>query len=322
MRTRNLCMLSILILLRLSAPGMAGNPYEIERVEGTAPIMVDGILSDWNALREDLTRIEKISFINPDKKAARNAEPPNDKKDLSANFRILADRDYLYFAVTVTDEELIFGEDQYGRTYCDDAVELIFNTPWPIKMFISADGNWTTRLEGLDQARDKCYPCLPELGGIKAALKPGDKGYSVEAAVPLALLHRLGGWETDTSLEIAVNVYDDDNGGFFDSYISWVDYPLNYKTVAFTGAVSLPADLPEEKREYLEKTYRVLESLANEDWTEAETALAALGEDRDLNPCSAQSGFWLERRMRASRFYPAWHGKALMTGSPCGRLRS
>ncbi len=284
MRTRNLCMLSILILIRLSAPGMASNPYEIERVEGTALIQIDGLLADWDDLGEDAAPPQPIRYINTDSVKIPFTRPLEGKDDLYAHFRCLADRHFLYFAVEVKDEQLIFGESQYGLTYGDDAVEIIFNSPRPVKMFFSADESGQTRGEGLDYAREKRYPYLLELAGVRAELRPSPGGYTAEIAVPLVLLSRVGNWESGDSLLMAVNVYDDDDGGHFESYISWVDYPQDYAAVVFSLTHDLKIDFPEQKRGRWEKNYVLIECIANENWTEAEAALAALGDDPGLEP--------------------------------------
>ncbi len=221
----------ILISIFLLSGSVSAEQYAAGRVHGHAPLTVDGDFSDWDELSLIPREISQINRVS-------ETERPRDGADLSASFRCLADDENLYIAVGVTDDTLVFGEEPPGRPFWDDCVEFLFYGPATgtsaLKIWISRDKNGNVKIEGREPVTNMSYPFIWEQEGVAAALVTHSTGYRAEAMIPLSVLE-LTGWRYGDALRMNVAVYDDDEGGMFESVLQWADISDNaFNEVVFT----------------------------------------------------------------------------------------
>ena len=200
------------------------------RIEGNAPMSIDGDFADWDGFSVIPIPISQVNSLS------QNGLPRN-ANDLTASFRCVSDDTALYIAVNVTDDILTFGEEPAGIPFLDDCVEMLFYSSQPglspLKIWVSGDKNGGVRLEGREPMENKSYPFIWSKRGILAALKKNDAGYHVEVMIPKSVL-ALAGWGSGEAVRMNMGVYDDDNGGTFESIIQWADIPaLGYNEIGF-----------------------------------------------------------------------------------------
>lgn len=216
---RLLSCIAVLLLLSEVHSVAALEHFTLGRIEGNASISVDGDFADWDGISVIPL---PISYVN----SLSQPGLPKSANDVSASFRCLADNDNIYIAVNVADDALIFGEESMGIPFLDDCVEVLFYSSQtslqPAKIWISGDRNGGVKLEGREPQNNKSYPFLWENQGVRAELKKSDAGYRVELLVPKNVLS-LVGWRSGDVLRMNVVVYDDDNGGSFESIMQWAD---------------------------------------------------------------------------------------------------
>jgi hypothetical protein len=222
----------------LSGIGTAfGDTFVTGRVAGAAPITIDGDFSDWNGLNVLPAVIVGINSVS-------QTGLPRDNTDLSAAFRCILDDKYLYIAVQVTDDVLVFGEEPVGTPFWDDCAEVMMYGPstglTPLKIWVSRDKYGKVRLEGRESFEKKSYPGIWDNQGVSAALRPGNGGYGVEVMIPRSVPESIG-WQDGQPLRMNVAVYDDDTGGRFESILQWTDISVNASNeVSFAEVLSVP----------------------------------------------------------------------------------
>lgn len=191
------------------------------------PIRVDGDLSDWSALPEELTAPRQVfgraNWTGPD--------------DASLRFGAVWDDEYLYLAVKVTDDRVVRRGNV--RVWEQDAVALFLDArPDPersasragwydrhrdyLLLVVAPPGNATQEMEVLERSE------LPE--GLLVAARRIEGGYAIEAAVPAGYLdERQGGpWK---AFRLNLGAYDWDSPRGPASSIWWQprwDHEANY----------------------------------------------------------------------------------------------
>lgn len=119
------------LLLGLAASGYCASPYSwatFYATKRTAPIRIDGDLSEWAGVKGFTLDQEKFFFVGQGMSSAKW----RGVKDLSARFKVQWDSEYLYVAVEVTDDvvtephgSLVPGTE--SGSWDDDGVELMLD---------------------------------------------------------------------------------------------------------------------------------------------------------------------------------------------------
>lgn len=233
----------LLMLLFLIPAMINAETISTVYVDGKAPIIIDGDLSDWNSL--DIKPIKLTQFNQKYSKP----EKWDGESDLSASFVCCADDEYVYVGVIVTDDQLIFGEAPIDRPYWDDCVELFLygnNPDAPIHIWVTASKDGRTKLEGQELGSKRFIPYYWEKQGVKAKLKRIGIGYVVEIAVPLESVSRTE-WVKGKSLGMNVGVYDDDDGELYDNILEWtIIWGEIINTVAFDSIITSSESVTEQ----------------------------------------------------------------------------
>jgi hypothetical protein len=115
----------------LAPAGFAASPYPWARyyaTKRTLPLTIDGDLADWKNVPGFRMAEEKYFFVGQGMSSAKWQGP----RDLSAEFKVQWDEDYLYLAVAVTDDRvtephgsLVGGTDT--GSWDDDGIELMLD---------------------------------------------------------------------------------------------------------------------------------------------------------------------------------------------------
>lgn len=260
--------ISVLLLLLLMMPVwvFAAETVNTVYVDGKAPIIIDGDLSDWNFLNITPIKLEQFN------KQYSNPEKYEGESDLSASFICFSDENYVYVGVVVTDDILIFGEAPIGRPYWDDCIEILFFGSYtgqtPGKIWVSSTKEGKTKLEGREPIEEKTYPYLWEKQGVKARLKPIGVGYVVEAAIPHDVLS-LTGWNKGEPLGMNVGVYDDDDNNMMNSIIGWTNISDKlFNEIAFSRVVKIPDIIAEQENKEIDEGQELEVVLGNPDHRE------------------------------------------------------
>jgi endo-1,4-beta-xylanase len=154
---------------------------------------------------------------------------PNDA-NASFQFAAVADDEWLYVAIDVSDDELQNVEDTAGDVWKDDSVEVYIDADdGGTQVYDADEGKWDTQIsigaENIGEAVDA--PILGGSGqgaetGTHAAVVASPTGYIVEAAIPL---DAPGKWDfqLEDGVVIGFNVHmnDDDDGGERDNKLIW-----------------------------------------------------------------------------------------------------
>ncbi|MFC1508700.1 sugar-binding protein [Candidatus Omnitrophota bacterium] len=203
--------------------------YNSVYIEGKAPIIIDGIISDWDGLELQLLPLQHYqNLIN-------NSSDMPQHEDLSAHFKCFADADFVYVAVMVNDDNVIIGNHIFGEGWNDDSVEICFDGDSATtnkSFFDTNDGQ--LRIQGNPLGVPYIEGIIPylyiaqipyywEARGVRCGFSKTNTGYNVEVAIPLEVLE----WENVTSgnsIGVNVRILEDDNeenGEFCDSVLSW-----------------------------------------------------------------------------------------------------
>jgi hypothetical protein len=119
------------ILFALTATGYCASPYSWATYYATrraVPIRIDGDVSEWQGAKAVPLDEEKYFFVGQGMSSAKWGGA----KDLSAEFRVLWDTEYIYVAVEVADDRVT---EPHGSlvpgtetgSWDDDGVELMFD---------------------------------------------------------------------------------------------------------------------------------------------------------------------------------------------------
>ena len=173
-----LCVLTV--IFNLNSYGFTADTYQSLLYEGSAPISVDGDISDWNGLS---LPIQQLIFDD-----SNSPEPPTDSQDFTGSFQCCADINYFYAAVKIIDEKFIFGEERLGKVFHDDSVFFHFpNGRDDISrstLVVGIDSLGKIKMEYYEHPVDQRYPYIWEALGVKSAYKKVSDGYIVEIAAP------------------------------------------------------------------------------------------------------------------------------------------
>lgn len=176
-------------------------------------IEVDGSLSDWKNLPfED----------NPDYLESDPFSHTGKKEDGSFRFGVAYDDQYLYFAASVTDDEILVSrnnrptnQDAFhlfvdGRPEAVSAVNIVTGQALYFGLSPSPDGSTNNSLYQADR--------LPE--GTKAVTVKTESGYSTEIAIPLSHFNELqnGTWKT---VRVNASITDFDRDYRHKSILAW-----------------------------------------------------------------------------------------------------
>ncbi len=144
--------------------------------------------------------------------------PVSSPNDLSANYRVLWDKENLYLLVDVIDDELVNDSEEF---FYDDTIEV----------FIDADNSRDGGYGENDYTYNICWdgtsPSFEERGqayqndDIKYALVTTDNGYRLEMKFPWSALGAKPSPGAKIGLDVHVN--DDDDGGERDTKFTWSD---------------------------------------------------------------------------------------------------
>jgi hypothetical protein len=181
-------------------------------------ITLDGNLGDWAGV--------EFIFVPHDK---GTAEAPDDA-DASLEFAAVADDDWLYIDIDVTDDTIMIGDSD--NAWEDDSVEV----------YIDANHARTEAYEG-DDAQITILAQNIELGDIENPSLAGSGG-GADTGTHAALVERAGGWIVEAAIPlnnakwsinpaagnvIGFNVHlnDDDVGGGRDHKLIWSDLDVD-----------------------------------------------------------------------------------------------
>jgi len=260
-------------------------PYTTHYMKGEIPVTVDGDLADWTGLDIDLVNITE-GDMESNEKARTNT--PQSLKELSARFMCIADDDYVYMAVDVTDDNLYFKNPGFDSAWNQDCVEIFFfgdnKKEFAGQLHITAYENGDVMLSGRDPITNERYPYFWEAVGVRAALKVNDKGYTAEIAVPWSVL-QWSGWEPGHLMGMNVRVYDTDvDEGERSRYlVEWANVAgEDYREIVFTG---LPEGFtPGYRSKDLDRIHSIFTGIKEKDWDSAEDQFRAAGNGRWVKP--------------------------------------
>ncbi len=177
------------------------------------PYTIDGSLGEWSGLNY---KVEK-PFVDADPFSHSG------KKDASFDFDIAYDDDYVYMAMKVVDDEMRLSET--GNLYSQDAAFIQVDARPLDKLMNGEVGryfrDWTIlAVAPSPDGSAKLFRenNLPE--GIKVACQISDKGYTIEAALPIAYVKAMQG-ENWKHLRINAGVHDIDKEGEHDATLFW-----------------------------------------------------------------------------------------------------
>lgn len=257
-------------------PGNAvKDSYPLVPISRRSRIIVDGNLSDWDALPAGKVELLTASDLSNDNAQTRNSPS---KDDLSATLRGGADGDYLYLAVDVKDDCCDFGKATFDYLIMQDCVEILFsngkNIEMPEKLMVTMDSEGNIILGGRDPITYQKYPLFWESVGVSAAIKKNLRGYSVEAAVPWSVL-AWSGWTAGHEMGLNVRVYDWDRPRLDPHLVEWSS-ENGAEYIPLLGGQPKPANVAYRSRD-LEKIHAALTLMQKEDWKQAEKMLKKSG---------------------------------------------
>ncbi|MFC1539849.1 sugar-binding protein, partial [Candidatus Latescibacterota bacterium] len=233
-------------------------------INGLAPMSIDGNLDDWEEVQtnEIPVMVPVMNVNNP-----RQTITPTGTGDLSGSFMCFADNRYVYFAVTVIDDNLVIDSYEFSKGFKNDSVTVYYDgdlqdisKPYfdandgMIKVIAELPDN-VAYIEGImPYLFEAMVPYFWEARGVKAGFKQNDDGYSVEIAIPLSVL----GWngiQQDKIMGLNVRIHDMDQNTDIettDSGLIWAQDPDNtswwmtesYNRVVFSKEISIPGEVP------------------------------------------------------------------------------
>jgi hypothetical protein len=261
------------------APPRIAAPYPVKAMAGKAAVTVDGNLAEWAGLG---AKVEPVRYGDLSNRTRfRDGKSP-EAKDLSLDFQCCADRNFVYFAVKVTDDTLRFGYSQFEDISWDDGIEFQFfgdgKPDYTGQISISAEKDGRLKLEGRDPVTNEKYPYFWQAAGVNAALRARAGGYDVELAVPWSVL-RWSGWEKGRLTGVNLMAYDRDGEKLsdqgMDGMVEWAASPdENYGLLKFD---SIPDPGGAASSGSFDALNSILRSVKSKDWAAAETALNAAG---------------------------------------------
>jgi len=164
------------------------------------PPNVDGNLDDWDdtgAVRLDVTT------------ASYKQNDPISPADLSGEIRSQWNETYLYLAIRVNDDLLIW--DSGSKVWLDDSIELAFNTDDDPRLIGPLDHQYNVRVNG--DVSDRADLNLPTSQGVIGKVQRENRGYTAELALPWSALYTASLPISGTFLGFNWALNDDDQDG-------------------------------------------------------------------------------------------------------------
>lgn len=159
-----------------------------------ASISIDGDLSDWEGLP-----VSEIPISN----VVPRYHAPSGPGDLSVSFEVLADKENVYVAFRVRDDQLTFGKEGFSTTWRQDCVEIYFDGDLVDvqkdtydandgQIRISSEDGHEAIMEGVVMVGDTPtqLPLLWEALGVVSAMEYTPDGYTVEVQIPAKVVGR------------------------------------------------------------------------------------------------------------------------------------
>lgn len=249
--------------------------YEAVIFSGNLPLKIDGDLSDW---KKDWVSKTKLATSHQGKNSGQQIALPG-QADLSASFRIVANLNYIYLAVEVSDDTKVFGESfkTTGKWRDDDSVIIVLSG----NPAISLKENGINEIEiafipdqdrhviiGGDVANLNLMPDSYRTMGVEAVLQEFDGGYIIEAKIPSYLIdvERL---ELGRNIGFNMVVADDDDGKELDKSITWAvrNTDPNRLTPNTLGILTLntqSAGVLQEQRHHADVRSVIVEKIAED----------------------------------------------------------
>ena len=173
--------------------------YSIE--EAASTVKVDGKLSEWKGDWTEITNWDGKPFDY------------DGKEDCSVRFSTAYDKENVYIAIDIQDEELYTNKD--ASYWQQDAVIVgIDGRPQPISSYNKGEGrgrDWLAVLRTFKE-KDPVYgeKYLPVK--VTSAVQKTDKGIQVEMAIPTSYLDKMQG-ESWKNFRLGIGYYDFDSNG-------------------------------------------------------------------------------------------------------------
>ena len=249
--------------------------YEAVIFSENLPLKIDGDLSDW---KKDWVSKTKLATSHQGKNSGQQIALPG-QADLSASFRIVANLNYIYLAVEVSDDTKVFGESfkTTGKWRDDDSVIIVLSG----NPAISLKENGINEIEiafipdqdrhviiGGDVANLNLMPDSYRTMGVEAVLQEFDGGYIIEAKIPSYLIdvERL---ELGRNIGFNMVVADDDDGKELDKSITWAvrNTDSNRLTPNTLGILTLntqSAGVLQEQRHHADVRSVIVEKIAED----------------------------------------------------------
>lgn len=164
------------------------------------PPNVDGNLDDWDdtgAVRLDVTT------------ASYKQNDPTSPADLSGELRSQWNETYLYLAISVNDDVLVW--DSGNKVWLDDSIELAFNADDDPRLLGPLDHQYNVRVNG--DVSDKADLNLPSSQGVIGKVQRESKRYTAELAIPWSALYTVSLPVSGTVLGFNWALNDDDQDG-------------------------------------------------------------------------------------------------------------
>ena len=195
--------LAIAVGLWHVGPEVSAQPYGPRYdVLQASPLTIDGDLSDW-------PQIPDIPLAASNASSYLFSYPSS--MDASSHTRFLWDEDYLYVAISVTDDRLIADSDPIWE---DDAFEVGLDGANDLKPRGADDRQFTVASDG--RITSKGAPTKE----VQAAVRRRIDGWDAELAIPAPSLNqpRFRNWQM---IPFNLGLIDDDLGGKADAYMTW-----------------------------------------------------------------------------------------------------
>lgn len=213
----------IALALTLAIPFSAFAVLDGENYDCAYPysVTLDGDLSDWSG----------ITFYDIPHDRGTAAAP--DDADASISFAAVADDEWLYVAIDISDDTIQYGETDNWQ---DDSVEVYIDANHAETTSYENDDAQIT-IGALSLERDVGNPHITGSSGADgvgthAAVVESDTGWIVEAGIPLTAEN--GKWDMQPavgmSIGFQVHFNDDDDGGGRDHKLIWSDKDVNTDT--------------------------------------------------------------------------------------------
>lgn len=147
----------------------------------------------------------------------------------ATEFRAFADRDRLYFAFTVRDDDVVVEREWAGESTLDreDRVEIFFARDPALQRYYCLEIDPLGRVHDYAASHYRQFDSGWACAGLRAAGKVQPDGYTVEGSIPLGTLAELTGQPVEPGASLRVGIFRaefrrDARGEAPDNWLSWV----------------------------------------------------------------------------------------------------